>query len=115
VESEERLGAVAVVDQAVEGREERDAVGHRTVGRVGVCFPPGLRQADAERAEASIGEEPIRLADGHPLGLRIPALGEVPDPLLPPSPHDCDLAVRGEDLEHQPHLPGAPPVVVLAL
>ena len=39
VEVPERLGAVAVVDEPVERREQRRAIGHRPVGRVGVGVP----------------------------------------------------------------------------
>src|SRR5262249_26927544 len=40
--------------------------------------------------------------------------GQIPDALLAVPPDDRNLAARGEDLEHQAHLPLAPPAVVLA-
>src|SRR5262249_37060318 len=55
-----------------------------------------------------------RRRDSQRLGLGVPALGEVPDALLAATTDDCDLAACAETLEHQPHLPLAPPAVLLA-
>jgi hypothetical protein len=60
----ERLGAVAVVDEAVERREERRAVGHRPVARVGVREPAALLVADAERPEAPLLAPALGLRQG---------------------------------------------------
>ena len=61
-EVEERLGTVAVVDQAIEGGEEGDAVGHRVVGDVRMCLPAFWRESYAERAEPSFRELPVCLS-----------------------------------------------------
>ena len=61
MEVEERLRTVAVVDQAIEGREERDAVGDGIVGDIGMRLPALPRQADAERAEALLREGALRV------------------------------------------------------
>ena len=52
MEVEQRLGAVAVVDQPVEGGEEGDAVGNRGVGDLGMRLP-ALRASAARRARGS--------------------------------------------------------------
>src|SRR5207247_1538809 len=66
-----------------------------------------------ERAEALLGEQLLRFAQGDSLRLRIPALREIPGALAAPPADDSDLAAGGENLEHQSHLPGAPPLVPL--
>src|SRR5205814_10264216 len=83
VEVPQRLRAGAVVDEPVEGREERRARGNPAVDGVGVRDPTALLEPHAERAEALLLPERLRLAQGHALRLRIDALGEVPDALLP--------------------------------
>ena len=57
-----------------------------------------------------------RSAFGHGdrLGLGVPPLGEVPDALLALPADDRDLAARREALEHEAHLPRAPPAMALA-
>ncbi len=75
---------------------------------------PAALEPHAERAEALLLVQPPRLRDRQRLGLGIPALGEIPEALLAAPPDDGHLAARGEELEHQAHLPLAPPAVVLA-
>src|SRR5207248_6816938 len=55
-----------------------------------------------------------RLRHGHGLGLWVPPLGEVPEPLLALPADDRDLAARREAFEHEAHLPRAPPAMALA-
>ena len=76
--------------------------------------PFAALETHAERAEATGGQLALGLAPGQLLGLREDALGEVPEALLADAAGDRDLAARGHDLEHQPHLAGAPPAVTLA-
>src|SRR5579859_555795 len=111
----EGLGPVAVVNQPVERRQERDAVGRRAVLGVGMREEPASVEAHAERAKASFLVQAPRLRQRQRLGLGIPAVGEIPDALLAPPADDGDLAARREALEHQAHLPLAPPGVLLAL
>ena len=111
MEVPQRLGAVAVVDQAVERGEQRRAVGHRPVRRVGVRFPTLLRQPHALRAEAALGQDPLRLAERHGLRLGIPALGEIPEPLAVAPADDGDDAACFEDHQHERDLAVAPPGV----
>src|SRR5579885_1643945 len=68
----------------------------------------------AERAEQLRLEHALRLPPRHALGLRIPALREIPDALAAAAADDRHLAARAEHLEHQPHLPLPPPAVRLA-
>ena len=112
-EVEERLRAVAVVDETVEGGEERDAIGDGRVRRVRMRLPALLRQPHALRAETLLREHTVGLARRHRLDRRIPALGEIPQSLLSLPPGDRDDAVRLEDLEHQRHLAAPPPAVGL--
>src|SRR5207253_2705714 len=109
----ERLGAGAVVDEPVEGREEREALGNRAVLGLWVGDEPPTLQPHADRAEALLVVEPSRLCERQGLGLGVPALGEIPDALLALSADDRDLAASGEELQHQAHLALAPPAVVL--
>ena len=113
VEIEERLCPVAIVDEAIERREERHAIGNLGATHIGVSLPAGLRQPHAERPEALLGEHAVGLAHGHRLGRRIPAFGEIPQPLLSLSTGHRDDAVRVEDLEHQRDLAAAPPAMRL--
>jgi len=62
VEIEERLRAVAVVDQAIERREEGDAIGNSIVGRFRMCFPPLRGKPDTQRSEPPLRKEPLGLA-----------------------------------------------------
>jgi len=66
VEGEERFQPRAVVDQPVERRKERDAVGNGAVVRIGVRAPLALDEPDAERAEALLVEELLRSAQPGP-------------------------------------------------
>ena len=71
-------------------------------------------ESHAERAEAALLPELPRLGERQRLGLGVPALGEIPDALLAAPPDDGDLAARAEAVEHQAHLPLAPPAVAFA-
>ena len=114
MEVEQRFGSGAVVHEAVEGREERDAIGNRPVGRVGVRDPLALLEADAEGAEPLLAEDPLSLAHGDGLRLGIPPVREIPDALAGASPHDGDLAVHVQGLQHQADIAVAvPPVLQL--
>ena len=100
------------MDQAVERREQDRAVGHRLVGDLGVGVPLAVPcPPDAERALLPAFELALGLAPRERLALREDALGEVPDALLAVAPCHRDLAARREDVEHQPHVPVAPPAV----
>src|SRR4051794_21858216 len=87
--------AVAVVDQAVEGGQEGDARGrHRTVDGVRMRQQAPAPKLDAERPESLVLELPLRLCPRDSLRLWVPALGEVPQALLPAPSDDGDLAHR---------------------
>src|SRR4051812_11292826 len=107
--------AVPVVDQAVERRQEGDARSrYRAVGGVGVREEPSPAQLDAQRPEPLVLEPALRLRPRDSLGLRVPALGEVPETLPAPAPDDGNLAYGVQHAQHQPHLALAPPAVGLA-
>ena len=99
-EAEERLGPVAVRDQLVERREQRDPVRDRAVLGVGVGVPPVALEADAARAEAELGEPAVGLAQRDALHVRVPPLGEVPQPLPAAAADDRDLAAVVERVQH---------------
>src|SRR5204862_4408366 len=90
-------------------------VRNRPVLGIRMSLPPLSRQPDAERAEAHLGQDPLRVSQRNLLDLRVPALSEIPDALLALPSDDRDLTLRRQDLEHQPHLPRSPPLVVLTL
>ena len=113
MEVEERLRAVAVVDEAVEGGEERDSVGNGSVIRIGMSLPALLGQSHPQRAEALLGTLLLRLAQRHRLDLGIPALGEVPQPLTVPPADDRDETAAVEDVEHHGHVAIAVPATRL--
>src|SRR6187455_2919741 len=75
------LGAVAVVDEAVEGREKRDARPDAAVLGLGVRDEASPLEPDAERTEALLVERSPRIRERYRLRLRVPALREVPEPL----------------------------------
>src|SRR6266550_5692756 len=112
VEVEERLGAIAVVHEAVERRQQRRPVGHRRVARVRVGVPLPLLQADTEGPEALLGEDLLGVAQRHRFGLRIPAAGEVPEPLAVSAPHDRERPALVKYLQHHPYLAASEPPVV---
>ena len=60
-----------------------------------------------------LGEQSVGLSHGHRLGRRIPAFGEIPQPLPPLSTGDHDDAICVEDLEHERDLAAAPPAMRL--
>ena len=101
MEVEERLGAVAVVDQAVEGREERDAIGDRAVGRPRDAPPSPSRVSRTPSARKRCSaKRALGLAQRDLLDLGIPALGEIPQPLSAAAARDGDDAAAVQDLEH---------------
>src|SRR5262245_5434471 len=77
--------------------------------------PPVLAEPDAERTEALLLEPTLGLARRYDLRLRVPALGEVPEPLPAAASHHGDLAVQIEDHEHAPDVPVAEPAVVAGI
>src|SRR4030095_6149896 len=115
VEVPEELPAIAVVNEPVERREERDAVRHRIVRDLWVHVPPHTVLPDAERTSPLLFYQPLRLAPRRGLPGRKDALAEIPEPLLSDAPRDPDLAAGREDVQHQSHLPAAPPAVVRAI
>src|SRR4051812_9515298 len=76
-------------------------------------LPASFHEPDAECAELLLLEVRLRLAQRHTLGLRIPALGDVPHALPAAAADDRDLSARAENFEHQSHLARAPPVVAV--
>jgi hypothetical protein len=102
------------VDQPVERGEKREAVADRRSVHVGVRVPLTCREPQTERAETLLREQGLGLAQRQRLRLRVPALGEVPEALLPPPARDRDRAAAVQDLQHHAH-PAAPvPAVLLA-
>src|SRR5262249_12823779 len=112
-EVEERLGPVAVVDEAVEGREERHSIRHRAGVDIRMRLPAAVPEPDAERAEALLRVHPLGVAQSNRLHLRIPALREVPEPVPAHPPDDGYDAARVEDLEHERDVASAPPRMLL--
>src|SRR6187200_1799080 len=112
-EVEERLGAVAVVDQSVERGEEGHAVGDGAVGDIGVGFTPLGRQPDAERSEALLGALLLGLTQRDPLDLWVPALGEIPESLPVAAADDRHAPAAVEDLQRDRDVAGAPPAAGL--
>src|SRR5690242_21160624 len=76
--------------------------------------PSALLEAHALRAKPFLASAALCLRPRDHLALRKPAVGEIPDALLAAPADDGDLAARAHHLEHQPHLPCAPPAVSLA-
>src|SRR5207342_1611025 len=109
---EERLGAVAVGDQLVKRREQRDAIRDRAILGVEVGVPPVALEPDAAGTEAELGQPPVGLAKRDSLGLRIPPLGEVPQPLPAAAADDRDLAPVVEGVQHLADTAAAVPAVV---
>jgi hypothetical protein len=118
-----------IVDEAVEGREQRRAAGERPVERLGIDAPPardaldhrglarvadvdGLhrhrrapRPRDPERAQAPRVADRQRLLARDDRGVRwVDALREVPQSLPPPAAGHRDLAAHGQKLEHLRHV-----------
>ena len=73
MEVPQRLGAVAVIDEAVEGRQQHGAVGHGTVDRVRVRLPLALDEPHPLAAEAPLVADPLRHGHRNRLSLRPPA------------------------------------------
>ena len=113
MEVEQRLGAAAIVDEPVEGGETGHSLGHGLARDLRMRLPARLRQPHAERTKALLREQTVGLAHGHRLARRIPALGEVPQPLLSLPARDRDDAVGVENLEHERDLAAAPPAMRL--
>ena len=110
-EAEQGLGPVAIVHEPVERRQHRDPVGHGLVAHLGMRDPLAFLEPDAERTEALLGEATLRLAQGHRLGLGVPALAEVPEALLALTADDRHVTADAEDLQHQAGAARAPPAV----
>ena len=128
LELEDGLGAGAVVDQAIERREQGRASGERPVGcAVELCgiHPPGAGHPvddrglagvahlagfggevggavahQAERLEAALVPPPPGLLDGERLDRRIDALREIPEPAVLVATAHRDVALHHQDLEH---------------
>src|SRR5439155_15810120 len=109
VEAEQRFGSIAVVDEAVERGEERDAIRDGAVSGLRMCLPAVAGPPYPHRSPQTVLEQPFRLTQRERLGLRIPALGEVPQPLATPAADDGDLAVDVKRLEHAAHVPAPVP------
>src|SRR5438067_2793806 len=115
VKPEQRLGPVTVVDEAVERGEKRRAGGHVAVARLRVHLPVSVDPADAERAPALLRQPSPGVGPGDVLDVTgVPALGEIPQPLLALPSDDGDDAATFEQLERERDLAAAPPVVRLA-
>src|SRR5204863_1043567 len=84
------------------------------IRRVGVHAPFPPLQPNAERTEPLLGEQPLRLAQRHRLGLRPAALGEIPQPLAAVPAGDGDVPAAAQQLEHLRHLTAPPPAMLAA-
>src|SRR6266542_4525398 len=73
-----------------------------------------VHEPHTERAEPLLREQPVGLRERHCLRLRIPALRDIPEPLLATAPDDRDVASAVQDLQHQGDLSGAVPAMRLA-
>ena len=115
---------VAVVDEAVERRQQRRAAGEGLVERGGVRPPLPLQSVDrhgyagvphrdlltredgclgagyAERPESSLLPAPPGLVGGKGLEVGVDAVGDVPEPLPSDTSGDSDLSHPGQQLEH---------------
>ena len=110
----ERLGAVAVVDEAVERREEVDARGTGPSSASGCATSRPRSQPHAERAEALLVVEPPRLRErraSRSRGYQRSARSQTR--CLPCRPTTATWPRACEELEHEAHLALAPPAVVL--
>src|SRR6185437_12718423 len=84
--------------------------GNRLVAHVGVSVPVSLLAPDPEGPETLLGQGSLGLAQRHGVGLRPPALGEIPEPLPVAPTGDRDLAAAVEEFQHPRELrTGAPP------
>ena len=82
MEVPERLRPVAVVDEAVERGEERRAVGYLAVTGGGMGVEAAPLEADAECLEPLLVVGTLGFRERQRLGLGVPALGEVPEPVV---------------------------------
>src|SRR5438477_735659 len=112
-EAEQRPGAITVVDQAVERRQERDAPRHRPVHGVWVGSPLTVLEPDAEGAPTLLAEQPLGLCDRRRLDRWEPALREVPEPVTAAPAHDRNLTAALEQLEHHADVAIAEPAAGL--
>ena len=113
MEPEQRLRPVPIVDQPVEGREERDAVGNGAVERVRMRLPAPGRGAHAEGTKAPLRDRALGVPQRQRAGVREDALAEIPETLPARSPRDCDLPTQVERGEHEPDVAGAVPPTLL--
>ena len=107
VEVAERLGPVAVVDEPVEGREERDTVGNRGVVDLGMRPPPlarsrtpSARKRFAAKARSAVAQREL-LDSGYQRSARSHSRAS-PGVRRPPPRRGV------EDLEHRRHVPVRP-------
>ncbi len=125
LELEQLLGPHAIVDEPVEGRQQRGPALEAVVQVRRVDAPlalhalddgglarladvdrlhrhrPPLRPRDAERCEPALVPDPLRLLDRGDLDVsRIDALGQVPEPLPPDPAGDRHLTASLHELEH---------------
>src|SRR2546426_7437235 len=76
--------------------------------------PLALLEPDAQGTEALLLELPVGLAQRQRLGFRVPALGEIPEPLSVAPPGDGNLAERVQDHEHERGAAASPPRMLLS-
>src|SRR5581483_5040280 len=108
-EVEERFGAVAVVHEPVEGREERYAVGYGGVVDLGMGVPLVADPLHPERSPAALRELALGVGEQNGLDVRVPPLREIPEPMPRAAPDDRDGAAVCEELQHDRDVPRAPP------
>src|SRR5687768_15199201 len=80
-----------------------------------MSLPALRREPHPERPEPLVGNRPVGLAQRYGLGLRIPALAEVPQALAASPSDDGDEAAAVEELEHDPDVSVAVPARVTLL
>ena len=97
------------MDEAVEGGEERDAVVDRPRVGLRVREQTAPLELHAQRPETLVGAGASCGRGRHGLGLRIDALGEIPQPVGPVSAGDRDHAALVQELEHPHQLSARPP------
>ena len=112
---EQRFRSRPVVDQPVERGEERDALPDVPSVQVRMRVPYAPYEAHARGAKSLLLEESLGLAQRHGLGLRVPAVGEIPEPLAAAPADDRNLRPAVQDLEHLGHPARAEPAVRSAL
>src|SRR5205809_95036 len=79
--------------------------------RLGAADEPVAGQ-ERQDVVAVLGEDLLGVAQRHRFGLRIPAAGEVPEPLAVSAPHDRERPALVKYLQHHPYLAASEPPVV---